>query len=86
MVTLFEPHEFALLGVSEVAFRDGVAAHGYDWCHLPIRDMHAPDQRFESGWETAGRRSAACWTPGGPSFSIVARASGAPHDRRPLAD
>ena len=54
MVTLFEPHEFALLAVSEVAFRDGVAAHGYDWCHLPIRDMHAPDQRFESGWETAG--------------------------------
>ena len=44
----------ALLGVSEVAFRDGAAAHGYDWRHLPITDMHAPDNRFESGWEAAG--------------------------------
>ena len=54
LVTLFEPHEFALLGVSEVAFRDGAAAHGYDWRHLPITDMHAPDHRFERGWQAAG--------------------------------
>ncbi len=54
LVTLFERHEFALLGVSEVAFRDGAAAHGYHWRHLPITDMHPPDHRFERGWETAG--------------------------------
>ena len=54
LVTLFEPHEFALLGVSEAGFHDGAAAHGYDWRHLPITDMHPPDRRFERGWETAG--------------------------------
>ena len=54
LVTLFEPHEFALLDVSEAGFRDGAARHGYDWHHLPIIDMHPPDHRFERGWETAG--------------------------------
>ena len=54
LVTLFEPHEFALLGVSEAGFLEGAAAQGYDWHHLPITDMHAPDHRFERGWETAG--------------------------------
>ena len=54
LVTLFEPHEFALLGVSEAGFLEGAAAHGYDWHHLPITDMHAPDHRFERGWEVAG--------------------------------
>ena len=54
LVTLFEPHEFGMLGVSEAGFLEGAAAHGYDWHHLPITDMHAPDHRFERGWETAG--------------------------------
>ena len=54
IVTLLEPHEFAMLAV-EALGRDAFAL-GMDWLHLPILDVSVPDQRFEDGWALAGTR------------------------------
>lgn len=48
IISLIEPHEFNLLQVPE--FGDSAARIGMSWIHLPIRDAHVPDDRFESGW------------------------------------
>lgn len=48
IISLIEPHEFRLLHVPE--FGDSAARIGISWIHLPIRDVHVPDDRFESGW------------------------------------
>ena len=48
IISLIEPHEFSLLQVPE--FGESAARVGISWIHLPIRDVHVPDDRFESGW------------------------------------
>lgn len=48
IISLIEPHEFNLLKVPE--FGDSAARVGISWIHLPIRDVHVPDDRFDSGW------------------------------------
>lgn len=52
VLTLIEPQEFVLLQVPE--FGDCVARFGLHWIHLPIRDVDVPDERFLTGWNTAG--------------------------------
>jgi ADP-ribosyl-[dinitrogen reductase] hydrolase len=54
VVTLIEEREFELLGVQ--ALPEAVRAAGIEWHHLPVKDVHAPDQRFESRWVYVGAR------------------------------
>lgn len=52
LVTLVEDHELAALGLTELP--DALAVLGLRWWHLPIRDMTAPEARFEALWDDAG--------------------------------
>ena len=52
LVTLVEDHELTALGVA--ALPDILARLGMRWWHLPVRDMAAPDARFETLWDDAG--------------------------------
>lgn len=48
LVTLLEPHEFALLQVEDLPA--ATRAAGLAWHHLPIRDASVPDATFERCW------------------------------------
>ena len=48
LLTLIEPSEFEAMGVADLAEAAGAA--GLAWRHLPIKDMRAPDERFETAW------------------------------------
>lgn len=52
VVSLIEAHEFNVLKVQDLpaAVRDS----GMRWVHLPIIDMHTPDQEFEDVWAEQG--------------------------------
>jgi ADP-ribosylglycohydrolase/protein-tyrosine phosphatase len=52
VVTLIEADESAMLGVE--ALPQALHDAGIVWHHLPIRDVDAPDQRFETRWVYAG--------------------------------
>jgi ADP-ribosyl-[dinitrogen reductase] hydrolase len=52
LLSLIEDHEFSLLGVAELGQR--ARARGMQWFHLPIRDGHAPDARFDAAWAGSG--------------------------------
>jgi ADP-ribosyl-[dinitrogen reductase] hydrolase len=52
VVTLIEAHEFLMLGVEDLG--EQVRRRGLEWHHLPIVDVQPPDERFETGWRTAG--------------------------------
>lgn len=54
VVTLIEAHEFELLGVQALPLALCDAA--IEWHHLPVTDVRAPDQRFETRWVYAGVR------------------------------
>lgn len=54
VVTLLEEREMHDLGVTHLG--EATAAAGMEWFHLPIRDQHAPDQRFEESWRLIGPR------------------------------
>ncbi len=51
IISLIESHDFRLLQVSELG--DSATRIGITWIHLPIQDVHVPDDRFESGWSAA---------------------------------
>jgi len=48
VVSLVEDHEFRWSGVKN--FPKAVAAIGAEWHHLPITDVHEPDELFEARW------------------------------------
>ena len=54
VVTLIEDQEFELLGVQ--ALPEAVRAAALEWHHLAVKDVNAPDQRFETRWVYAGAR------------------------------
>ena len=54
VVTLIEDHEFEMLGVQTLP--EVLREAGIEWHHLPVTDVRAPDQRFESRWVYAGAR------------------------------
>jgi ADP-ribosyl-[dinitrogen reductase] hydrolase len=54
LASLIEDSEFALLDVERLPER--VAGMGLEWHHLPIRDDHVPDERFETRWMASGPR------------------------------
>ena len=53
VVTLLEPKELKLLRVESLG--EEVVRHGMLWFHLPIADVSIPDERFEQGWDLAGK-------------------------------
>jgi ADP-ribosyl-[dinitrogen reductase] hydrolase len=52
VVTLVEPKELDLLKVPSLG--EEVERRHMVWVHLPIVDVSAPDERFESSWVSAG--------------------------------
>lgn len=52
VITLLEDDEFRRLEVEGLP--DAVRARGMVWCHFPIVDCAAPDERFVSAWREAG--------------------------------
>ena len=52
VVTLIEAEEFTILQTPRLG--EQFRAAGLEWRHLPIRDLHAPDPRFERAWTFAG--------------------------------
>jgi ADP-ribosyl-[dinitrogen reductase] hydrolase len=51
LVTLVEPHELRLLGVTGLP---EAARARFDWVHLPIPDGGVPDAAWETRWAEAG--------------------------------
>ena len=52
LVSLMEDHEFHDFGVQSLG--DLAEASGLEWHCIPIRDVHAPDERFERLWTYSG--------------------------------
>ncbi len=52
LVSLIEAHEFASLGVPDLAIQ--MRRNRLDWYHLPIRNMCAPDDDFARAWAKFG--------------------------------
>ena len=50
MLSLMEEDELERVGAPVHVLAAELKAHGVDWRHLPICDMGAPDERFESVW------------------------------------
>jgi protein-tyrosine phosphatase len=63
LVTLIEDHELISLGVSTLGTQ--VRRRGIAWHHLPIVDVHPPDERFEAGWRDSGPTLRASLRDGG---------------------
>jgi ADP-ribosyl-[dinitrogen reductase] hydrolase len=58
MVSLIETHEFAWLGVPDLAIQ--IRRSRLDWYHLPIRDLCAPDDDFARAWAKYGTPISQC--------------------------
>ena len=50
MLSLMEEHELTSAGAPVHLLAEELAGHKVEWLHLPICDMRAPDERFETAW------------------------------------
>lgn len=50
VLSLMEEHELISVGAPVQLLTQELTRHGIDWLHLPIVDMEAPDERFETAW------------------------------------
>lgn len=50
MLSLMEEHELIQAGAPVDLLAEELAGHSVEWLHLPICDMLAPDERFETAW------------------------------------
>jgi predicted protein tyrosine phosphatase len=50
MLSLMEEPELASVGAPVTVLAEELRAHGVAWHHLPICDLGAPDERFETVW------------------------------------
>ncbi len=50
VLSLMEEEELALVGAPTELLAEELKQHGVAWHHLPICDMDAPDERFETAW------------------------------------
>ena len=50
VLSLMEEDELAEVGAPARLLAGELKAHGVDWLHLPICDLGAPDERFETAW------------------------------------
>ena len=53
LVSLIERHELSAFGVSNLG--EAAEEAGLEWHHLPIKDVHIPDERFERRWTYSGQ-------------------------------
>ena len=53
LVSLVERHELSAFGVSNLG--EAAEEAGLEWHHLPIKDVHIPDERFERRWTYSGQ-------------------------------
>jgi ADP-ribosylglycohydrolase len=56
LVTLMETDELTAVRVPVTELGEKAASLGLEWHHLPIRDVDAPDERFEDLWTYSGLR------------------------------
>jgi ADP-ribosyl-[dinitrogen reductase] hydrolase len=56
LVTLMEDSEFKKVMVPGKEFEAKSASRGIEWHNLPIRDVHVPDDSFETLWTYTGAR------------------------------
>lgn len=84
VITLMEAEELHYIGVPAEALRLGFRQRSVSWLHLPIPNLRAPTQNFESLWAASGetiRRSLAsgesvvlhCYAGLGRTGTIAAR-------------
>jgi ADP-ribosyl-[dinitrogen reductase] hydrolase len=67
LVTLLEKPELALMRLGELPAV--AAAHHIAWYHIPLRDGHIPDERFELLWQgIAPRLRRVMWSGGRVAF------------------
>ena len=52
LVSLVERHELSAFRVSNLG--EAAEEAGLEWHHLPIKDVHIPDERFERRWPYSG--------------------------------
>lgn len=82
VVTLLEQDEMEMLDIGHLP--QTLHGLGLWWRHLPIRDMCAPDERFDSAWleegnrlrrilEDGGRFVVHCWAGLGRTGTVAAR-------------
>ena len=50
VLSLMEEHELVEAGAPVHLLAEELAGQAIEWLHLPIRDMMAPDTRFETAW------------------------------------
>ena len=50
VLSLMEEYELAGAGAPIHLLAEELARHKVEWLHLPIVDMRAPDERFETAW------------------------------------
>ncbi len=50
MLSLMEGDELARVGVPVQLLAAELAVLGVDWLHLPVPNLQAPDERFETAW------------------------------------
>ena len=53
LVSLVERHELSAFGVTNLG--EAAEEAGLEWHHLPIKDVHIPDERFERRWTYSGQ-------------------------------
>jgi protein-tyrosine phosphatase len=68
MLSLMEEHELTQAGAPAQLLAEELAGHKVEWLHLPICDMMAPDDRFETAWVDAWPRLDRKFKEGGRVF------------------
>jgi ADP-ribosyl-[dinitrogen reductase] hydrolase len=68
VLSLMEGEELANAGAPAELLAAELASHGVDWLHLPICDLGAPDERFETVWVGLWPRLDRAFRQGGRVF------------------
>jgi protein-tyrosine phosphatase len=68
VLSLMEEDELKEAGAPVYLLAQELRAHSVDWLHLPICDMMAPDQRFETAWVDLWPRLDRTFREGGRVF------------------
>jgi len=56
LVTLMESEELEEVNVPAGLLAEWAREFGFEWHHLPVKDVHTPDERFEDLWTYSGLR------------------------------